>query len=102
MGMFKLIKDIDDYYTFASSFRHQHNIDPLSHIRGLNPAKYPCLINSVEIFTSHVHQNRDRANDNRYCTSVINEIYYKSQAKKLVYPLKRQLIRQRSMKINNM
>jgi len=101
MGMFKLIKDMGDYNVFASSFRQQHHIDPLSHIGGLNPVKYPCLINTVKTLTTHVYRNRDRTIDDRYCTSVINEIYYKSQAKKLVYPPRRQFIRPRSVKINN-
>ena len=107
MGMFKLIKDIGEYSNYISKFKRQHDLlDPLVGALPLgDPLRYPCLISSITAFVKKSIYRRQPEGVFRteYIIekTIINEIYYRSQAKKLVYPSKGQITRPCSAEINN-
>lgn len=105
MGMFILIRDGEEYYRRISLFKRLHHLDPYTPVSSLNPVEYPCLISSIKAITADAHnvQQTDGTFVVCYRVEIINEIYYRSQAKKLVYPYlpKGGLTRPRSRRINN-
>lgn len=105
MGMFKLMKNSIDYSNYLSEFKRQHNLSPFTSISGPGPSKYPCLIGSLKAFAKRPNKVLQTGGDigTVYIIEEIieNEIYYRSQAKKLVYPSEGRLARPKSVKIAN-
>lgn len=107
MGMFKLIKDIGEYSNYISEFKHQHDLlNPLIGALPLgDPLRYPCLISSIVAFVKKsIYRRRPEGvfrTEYIIEETIINEIYYRPQAKKLVYPSKGQITRPCSAEINN-
>ena len=103
MGMFTLITDAVSYSQYISSFKRGHYLDPFSYMANLHPIKYPCLISSVKAYTENVHNVEQPDGVINICHGIemVNEVYYRSQAKKLVYPLKGKFTLPRSVKATN-
>jgi len=105
MGMFKLVKNAADCSLLISLFRrrHLHCLD--APVVGPTPLRYPCLVSPVKAFTESAYNvaeaDRTRGLYHNINVAVKNEICYRSQAKKLVYPLGRELANPWSRKICN-
>jgi len=99
--MFKLIKDAGDYAVHVSEFKRRYNLSPFTLVSGLGPSKYPCLVGFLKAFEETPTETLRIDGTVRiiYKETIINEIYYRSQAKKLVYPSEGQLTRPKSTKI---
>lgn len=117
MGMFKLLDSFTAYNIYISEFKCRHGLNPFTAASVLkkvgyenplrHPLQYPCLISSTKAFRAVRNKivRGDELGDEIVDTVdtthniIINEVYYRSQAKKLVYPSKGPLGMPKSIKI---
>ena len=117
MGMFELLDNFAAYNIYISAFKRRHGLDPFTTVSVLKkvgygsvsaspPLRYPCLISSTKAFAV-AHKKIYRVGGAVETVGtinkvIVNEIYCRSQAKKLVYPSKGPLaLSLTSVKIDN-
>jgi len=115
MGMFKLLNNFAAYNSYISEFKRQHSLNPFTAVSvlgkagygraGQTPLQYPCLISSTKAFMAVRNKvlRGDGTTDivDAVNKVIINEIYYRPQAKKLVYPSKGPLAMPKAVRIDS-